>query len=149
MLDMKSVCADRSLVWLVHPSQIKREVEAILAKMSAQGADVLKYSAVMRADSPGWRHTAADADGWRQVVSRGAWNELVLFGGGERIEANCVDAPATLRAIESVPGTTALARCDRLSLALSFPAPRHIAVPSSQTHRRSQQCRPSPQTSSR
>jgi len=95
----------------VHPSQIKREVEAIIAKMSTQGANVLKYGAAMRADSPGWRHTAADAPGWRQVVSRGAWNELVLFGGGERIEANCVAAPATLRAIESVPDATALARC--------------------------------------
>lgn len=95
----------------MHPSQIKREVEAIIAKMSTQGANVLKYGAAMRADSPGWRHTAADAPGWRQVVSRGAWNELVLFGGGERIEANCVAAPATLRAIESVPDATALARC--------------------------------------
>jgi hypothetical protein len=43
-------------------------VEAILAKTDTQGAHVLQFGANMRAESPGWRHTAAHADGWRQVL---------------------------------------------------------------------------------
>ena len=63
----------------------------------------------MQAGDAGVRRTEGGAPGWRKVVGAGAWRELVLYGGGRRIDDNCARCPAVAAAVDEVEEATSLA----------------------------------------
>jgi len=88
---------------------IAEEIRAVMDAGLAEGQTLDYASGTMKAQSPGWRHTEAKRPGWRQVVADGAWRELVLYGGGEKIVANCQRCPKTCALLDKIPEATSLA----------------------------------------
>lgn len=84
----------------------------------------LSYAAGMRAGDDGVRRTEGlegvlagekenenekNTPGWRKVVGRGAWREIVLYGGGRRVDGNCAMCPAAAAAADAVASAASLA----------------------------------------
>ncbi|KAK3285487.1 hypothetical protein CYMTET_6917 [Cymbomonas tetramitiformis] len=77
----------------------------------------------MDAGDAGWRCTSATKEGWRQVVAEGVWRELVLYGGGRRVDENCALCPRIAAIVDQIPEATTLARARGGEILLSILEP--------------------------
>ena len=96
--------------------------DEVLTALAAARANVQPSAPSRHASDEGWRHTAAMAappadtvgalsEGWRRIVSSGAWTELPLFAGHAVVEQNCRLVPRTAHGIGTAPDATEVALC--------------------------------------
>jgi hypothetical protein len=100
------------------------EIRAEVMALFGDGADAFRQAPGTRdvflphcdwhtaAGDAGWRRTdgGGTGGGWRQVVRAGRWNELVLYGGGRRVDANCALVPNTAAAMDAISEAVGLAK---------------------------------------